>query len=150
MPVAQAPSPPQPTEDVDPFASTANPAPDEVPESQAGRRSYERFPVEVSVDFVSEHNFFTGFSLNVSEGGLFVATHVVRPVGSRLEIRLALPDAPEPLELQTEVRWVRDHNADSESSPGLGLRFMHLSKVDEARIHAFVRRVRDPLFFDDE
>src|SRR5690242_18025634 len=49
------------------------------------RRTYERFPIEVSVDLVSEHNFFAGLSLNVSEGGLFVATHLVRPVGSRLE-----------------------------------------------------------------
>ena len=104
----------------------------------------------MSVDFVSEHNFFTGFSLNVSEGGLFVATHHARPVGSRLEIRLALPDEPEPLVILTEVRWVRVHNDDSEASPGLGLRFVGLSAEAEARIQAFVRRVRDPLFYDDD
>lgn len=135
---------------VDPFASTADATAEPSPESSGSRRSYERFPVEVSVDFVSEHNFFTGFSLNVSEGGLFVATHVARPVGSRLEIRLALPDSPEPLEILTEVRWVREHSDTSDASPGLGLRFVGLSKEDEARIHAFVQRVRDPLFYDDD
>jgi uncharacterized protein (TIGR02266 family) len=145
-----ASSPPQSTNTANASADRASLEPHPPDSAQTHRRSYERFPVEVSVDFVSEHNFFTGFSLNVSEGGLFVATHQARGVGSKIAIRLALPDSMEPLELLTEVRWVREHNVDSDASPGLGLRFIDLSKDAEARIHAFVRRGRDPLFYDDD
>jgi uncharacterized protein (TIGR02266 family) len=114
------------------------------------RRSVDRLAIEVAVDFVSEHNFFAGFSLNVSEGGLFVATHMHQPVGTKVAITLALPDDGEPLALMAEVRWIREHKDDSEASAGMGLRFLALSPEAEARIQSFVKRVRDPLFFEED
>jgi hypothetical protein len=80
-------------------------------------RAHERLAFEVSVDILSEHNFYGGLSLNVSEGGIF-ATHVHHPVGTRLEIRLLLQGDAEPTTLLTEVRWVREHIEASDFSAG--------------------------------
>ena len=114
------------------------------------RRSVDRNSFEVAVDFVSEHNFLAGFSLNVSEGGLFIATHMHRPVGTKIAISLALPDDGDPLALLAEVRWIREHRDDSEASAGMGLRFVDLSAVAETRIQRFIKRGREPLFFEED
>jgi uncharacterized protein (TIGR02266 family) len=114
-----------------------------------GSRHSRRFPFEINVDIVSEHNFYAGLSLNISEGGLFVATHVEYPVGTKLEIRLLLPGDEEPTTIKTEVRWVRPHNADADGSAGMGLRFIGLSPEVMTKIHRFAQN-RDPLYYEDD
>jgi uncharacterized protein (TIGR02266 family) len=112
-------------------------------------RHSRRFPFEINVDIVSEHNFYAGLSLNISEGGLFVATHVEYPVGTKLEIRLLLPGDEEPTAIRTEVRWVRPHNADADGSAGMGLRFLELTPAVMAKIARFAQS-RDPLYYEDD
>ena len=58
----------------------------------ASRREHVRIPVEVEVTLSSEHNFFVGWSENISEGGLFIATHQLEPLGTKLELTLVVPD----------------------------------------------------------
>ncbi len=112
-------------------------------------RSSRRLPFEINVDIVSEHNFYAGLSLNISEGGLFVATHVEYPVGTMLEIRLLLPGDEEPTAIMTEVRWVRAHNENADGSPGMGLRFVDLTPDIMTKIAAFAQS-RDPLYYEDD
>ena len=112
-------------------------------------REYTRLDLEVAVDMASDHNFFTGFSCNLSGGGLFVATHRVQPVGTLLEISFQLPDSDAPIVAQVEVRWVRDQNELSDCPPGMGLRFLSIEAEASARIQEFTERTREPLFHDE-
>jgi uncharacterized protein (TIGR02266 family) len=112
-------------------------------------RRAKRFPFEVEVDIVSEHNFYAGLSLNISEGGIFVATHTEYPVGTRVEIRLLFPGDEEPTNIMTEVRWVRPHNENADGSAGLGLRFVDVSPPVLEKIAGFARS-RDPLYYEDD
>ena len=67
----------------------------------AAGRSSSRIPLQTQVDLSSDSNVFTGFSTNLSEGGVFVATLNLLPVGTavdlsptgRVSVRLAT-DAP--------------------------------------------------------
>jgi uncharacterized protein (TIGR02266 family) len=111
-------------------------------------REYARLDLEVAVDMASDHNFFTGFSCNLSGGGLFVATHRVMPVGTLLEVSFQLPDSDEPIVAQVEVRWVRDQNELSDCPPGMGLRFLSIDEEASARIQEFTERTREPLFHE--
>jgi uncharacterized protein (TIGR02266 family) len=110
-------------------------------------RELRRLPFEVSVDLVSEHNFFTGLTRNISEGGLFVATHLPFELGARLEVRLLLPGDAEPTALLTEVCWLRAHSSLNESLAGVGLRFVDPPEPIVARIHEFMS-ARDPLYVE--
>ena len=112
-------------------------------------RRAKRFPFEVEVDIVSEHNFYAGLSLNMSEGGIFVATHNEYPVGTRVEIRLLFPGDEEPTNIMTEVRWVRPHNENADGSAGLGLRFVDLTPTVAEKIASFTT-ARDPLYYEDD
>ena len=116
--------------------------------SGAHRRQFERHKVDLDVSLGSDHNFYSGFAENLSGGGVFIATHLLRPVGEQIEVCIHLPDGSE-IRGIGEVRWVRVFNPDSDQPPGIGVRFSELEEGCSAAIEAFLRE-RDPMFFDDE
>lgn len=112
------------------------------------RRAHPRFSVDLDVNFGSDHNFYAGFAENLSAGGIFVATHMLKPVGEILEINIHLPDGAA-IRGKGEVRWIREYNERSNVPPGMGIRFVELAAGSTEAIESFLRR-RDPMFFDDE
>jgi hypothetical protein len=59
------------------------------------RKDERRAPRVVAylcIDLCSEHNFWTGLTMNISEGGVFVATHVMLDPGSLVGLHLELPN----------------------------------------------------------
>jgi uncharacterized protein (TIGR02266 family) len=97
----------------------------------------------------SESNFYTGFSDDISEGGLFVATYSLLPLGAHLTISFGLPGGEE-IVAEAEVRWVRDPMlGDMSLSPGMGVRFTTLAPEQLAAIRKFMD-LRQPMFYDDD
>lgn len=114
-----------------------------------GRRQHCRYAVQLEVTVSSEHNFYTGLSENLSDGGVFVATHSLKAAGSIVELSIALPGDDAPLNLRGEVRWLREYSETSDAPPGIGIKFLALESTVADRIHSFLER-RDPLFYDDD
>jgi uncharacterized protein (TIGR02266 family) len=114
----------------------------------AHRREHSRFAVDLDVTIGSDHNFYAGFAENLSAGGVFIATHQLKPVGTKLELSINLPDGSQ-LAVTGEVRWIRVFNEHSDSPPGMGVRFGELPTVATEAIQSFLAH-REPLFFDDE
>jgi uncharacterized protein (TIGR02266 family) len=114
----------------------------------AHRREHSRFHVDLDVTVGSDHNFYAGFAENLSAGGVFIATHKLKPVGSKIELTINLPDGVQ-LRAEGEVRWIRVFNEQSDTPPGMGVRFNDLPSASIGLIQGFLSR-RDPLFFDDE
>jgi len=116
--------------------------------SPADRRSEARFAVAVAVTMESEHNFYTGLTSDLSGGGLFVATLHIRPVGERIHLRMTLPTVREPIDVMTEVRWVRlAPLPGGGGEAGMGLQFLQLDPQAKEAIKSFLKR-RDSLFYD--
>lgn len=111
-------------------------------------RTSPRVELEVEVDLHSENNFYLGFSENISSGGLFIATHEIRPVGQRVTVRFRLPGVRDSLVAQCEVCWVRRYNPHSDGAPGMGLRFVDVDARTLSLVERFVCE-RDPIFFDE-
>jgi uncharacterized protein (TIGR02266 family) len=123
-----------------------------VAENQQNVRAAERFDLEVKVDLESDHNFYTGLTQNISSGGVFIATHVLRKIGERITLKFTLPGSEKVLEVETEVRWIRENSAlmrTSDGGTGMGVRFINLSPEASAAINAFVQS-RESLYYDDE
>jgi len=112
------------------------------------RRVFPRFAVELDVSLSSEHNFYAGFAENLSSAGLFIATHVAKQIGEKLDISVNLPDG-HPIQCTGEVRWIREYSERSNVPPGLGIRFLDLQPADAAAIEGFLKD-REPLFYDDD
>jgi uncharacterized protein (TIGR02266 family) len=118
-------------------------------QSAVNRRTQNRIDVELSITFESESNFFVGFSTNISEGGLFIATHDCKRVGSTLQVRFAIPDDSGPVDVNCAVRWVREYNPMApDMIPGMGVEFTDLSPWDLERVQSFCDGLREPMFID--
>jgi uncharacterized protein (TIGR02266 family) len=127
---------------------SGNGAASQVRES-SGRREHDRFGVELDVTVTSEHNFYAGFVENMSVGGIFIATHQLKPVGSRLEFSVNLPGREQPIKGSGEVRWVRVYSEASNVPPGMGIKFDQLDAESVKGIEDFLAQ-REPLFYDED
>ena len=112
------------------------------------RRENSRFSVDLDMTVGSDHNFYAGFAENLSAGGVFIATHKLKPAGSKIELSINLPEGVQ-VRAAGEVRWIRVFNEHSDTPPGMGVRFTDLDAASVSAIQAFLSR-REPLFFDDE
>jgi len=125
------------------------PPPTPRPEKKPERRKSGRRAMEVDIGIHSETNFFTGLSMDISSGGLFVSTYDLLPVGTELNVNFSLPHGPV-LSLDGTVNWVREYNSTRpDQAPGMGIRFTHISREDEEHINRYISQ-HDPLFYDNE
>jgi len=97
----------------------------------------------------SEHSFYVGFVENLSVTGVFIATHLLRQVGSTLELYIHLPNGEAVVQALGEVRWVRECSEQSIIPPGMGVRFLHLSPASQRQVDEFLAK-REPMIFDEE
>jgi uncharacterized protein (TIGR02266 family) len=126
----------------------SEPASSPAPDSSGPRRRFDRLPAELEVSVFSDSNFYVGFTENLSEGGLFVATYFVRPLGSAVELSVRVPGSDTPIVLRGTVRWLREYSPTSDGHPGMGIQFDALHAKDKALIAAFLAK-REPLFYDE-
>jgi uncharacterized protein (TIGR02266 family) len=117
--------------------------------SGSQRREHPRYKVELDVSLGSDHNFYVGFVENLSSGGVFIATHMLKSVGEVFELTVHLPNSTDAVCGVGEVRWIREYSERSNVPPGMGVRFISLEAGAEKLIEDFLAR-REPMFFDDD
>ena len=109
-------------------------------------RQNERVAIDLGVTMTSESNFYVGFAGNISEGGLFVATHQMIPVGRTIDLQFRLPDGEEPVSLEARVCWQRTAvDYDDGILPGFGVQFVNLDENTRKRLEEFLE-TREPIF----
>jgi uncharacterized protein (TIGR02266 family) len=107
-----------------------------------------RESVEANVGASSETNFYVGFSGEISEGGVFVATYNTLDVGALVTLHVSLPGGFE-FKAPGRVHFVRDPmDMSDEAEPGMGVKFEALTSEHRELILRFVRK-RAPMFYDD-
>ncbi|HSM92700.1 MAG TPA: PilZ domain-containing protein [Anaeromyxobacteraceae bacterium] len=102
--------------------------------------------VEVNVSLVSEHNFFVGPSKRIDSGGVFIATAMPPPIGTRLQVRLGLADGRK-VDVDGEVVFVRPKTATVGREPtGCGVKLLSLPPWVIDAIDRFVS-ARQPITY---
>lgn len=112
------------------------------------RRSSPRASTFLCVDLCSEHDFWTGLTMNLSEGGVFVATHVSLPQGTLLGLHFELPRTSRRIMTLGDVRWSRTYTGNDDVPPGMGIQFVGLDEASLLAIRAFVTSLLEPLRFE--
>jgi uncharacterized protein (TIGR02266 family) len=116
------------------------------PSPQGARGS--RVRMVAAIDQRSDSNFFTGFTTNINEGGIFVATVQSVPRGTTVDLDVLLPGTRSMM-VTGVVRWTREVNDKTpELMPGLGVQFTYLPPEVTSAITDFVA-TREPMFFPD-
>jgi uncharacterized protein (TIGR02266 family) len=105
------------------------------------RRSHPRYAVELDVSLDAQAGLYSGFTENLSEGGFFLATHVVRPVGAELAFSIYLPELDTTLSGVGEVRWVRPCCEAGNLPPGVGVRFTQLDATAELLLARYLQQL---------
>jgi uncharacterized protein (TIGR02266 family) len=113
--------------------------------SRSQHRQTRRVPVCLGVGFESDASLFTGVTADLSEGGVFVATHSLPPIGSEIDLRFSLPAGPE-LRARGVVRWLRDSSETDSAPPGIGVEFSTLAEQDLSLIRAFIDQCEPTIF----
>lgn len=101
------------------------------------QRATPRFEIEARITMESQTNFYTGFSENVSEGGVFVAMHAPPAVGEIVRLRVHLDDGRDVM-AAGQVRW---HRVDERGEAiGAGIQFVSLDKQSTAMLQWMMSR----------
>ena len=108
--------------------------------SAKDRRKAERENVKVPVDYSAVDAFFSEFTTNINEGGMFVETETPPPLDATVQLQIRLPDLQNPIKLGGRVAWVSDGKG--EGPPGMGVEFQDLTPQLRATINDLVRRLR--------
>ncbi|ATB49607.1 PilZ domain-containing protein [Corallococcus macrosporus] len=89
-----------------------------------------RVEAVLDLSFATQDDVVRAYSKNIGAGGLAIRTSRALPVGSMLELRITLPDAPELLVAQGQVAWSREE--------GMGVAFTQLPAEGERRLKALL------------
>ena len=122
---------------------------DDVVFSNSNQRIEQRMHVELEVSLTGPHTFFSGFAMDMSKGGVFVATHKISPIGTEFTVSIKLGEKV--LEIISEVVWVRnvDSALISGQEPGMGLKFKNIDDKYIEHITKFLKK-REPLLYDTD
>ena len=102
--------------------------------------------IEVMLSATSESTLWLGFSQDIAEGGVFVATYGAYALGAPMVLELQLPDRE--LVVRGVVHWSRPAAAGDDLPAGVGVRLTDLSADGAKILHTFAAR-RTPIFYDD-
>lgn len=114
--------------------------------AQAAAPTGPREKLEANVGATTESNFYVGFSGDIGDGGVFVATYATLGLGAAVDVLVTLPGGFES-SIPGRVRFVRDP-MDMESEPGIGVHFDRLTAEQRELILRFIRK-RPPMFYDE-
>lgn len=95
-------------------------------DNHTGRREHRRVRMALQVSYRSMGSFLVSYSVDMSQGGLFIETARPRDIGTELELWLAIPGAQEDVRIKGQVVWIR-REAQGDQPPGMGVKF---SQVD--------------------
>ena len=145
----KAPAESEPSSVKPPPAAPEPPEADKtVPDDGPYRSGGQREQVEANLGATTESNFYVGFSGEISQGGVFIATYNILPKGSPVRLFVTLPGNLS-TEVDGHVRFVRDPmDMSSDSEPGMGVAFDGLPKESRELILRFIRK-RPPMFYDE-
>jgi uncharacterized protein (TIGR02266 family) len=115
------------------------------------KRTHERHGKEIEVNFEvsidGPHNFFNGFTEDISKGGVFLATSQIYPVGMKMKLFFKIEGKD--VNVDAVVRWTRNPESvnSDDLSPGMGLQFIDPPEKFVKIFESFIQK-KDPLFVD--
>src|SRR5690554_5660243 len=113
------------------------------------KREQERHDLRVKVAWMIDAEQFKGTSIDVSAGGLFVATDQIPAIGVECKLAFQLPTCDEPIRAIARVAWHRDEAGESSEEPrGFGVEFLSITPQAQDSVTQYIE-LSDALLFSD-
>ncbi|MBN2715264.1 MAG: PilZ domain-containing protein [Deltaproteobacteria bacterium] len=108
----------------------------------------EAVNVDTMLSTGSSHQIYNGFSQDIQEGGIFIATFEPREKGSEILVNFKLPQN-KTVSTCGVVQFVREYNpSHPDTPPGMGVKFKNLSHSSQQAIEQFLKN-RTAMFYDE-
>jgi len=107
-------------------------------DNDTSRRRHERLRLPLQVAYRSTGSFLVSYSVDLSQGGLFLETTRPREIGTELDLRLAIPGAEQDVRLRGIVQWVRAE-AEHGQPPGMGIEFKDVEQSCGSLIDSLIK-----------
>ncbi len=110
----------------------------------AERRTSQRRPIELKVEYKRLNTFFADYTKNISRGGTFIKTGKPLPVGTEFLFKLYVPHLDGPLEIHGEVQWIvsdADVTEGKHEEPGMGIRFVYREGIPREEVLRTVEKL---------
>ncbi len=108
--------------------------------SGSERRRDSRVALKVPVDYSSVDDFFSEFSANINEGGIFVQMEKPPELDTEVHLQFRLPGAEQPILVNGRVAWT--HSGEDGEPAGFGVEFHELSPEIREEVNRVVRNLR--------
>ncbi|NQT75485.1 MAG: PilZ domain-containing protein [Candidatus Omnitrophica bacterium] len=110
------------------------------------KRRFIRFDITLKVTYAAQkapRAEKTGIVKDVSAGGMQLLTEEKLETGSRLELKMIIPEALNPVHLNGTVLWSRDVSEGKKISYSAGIEF---GKIEEDNKNTFLRFLCDLMY----
>ncbi len=100
-----------------------------------------RTPVQIEMKLrFGDHREFTLRTVDMSVGGVYVASRPPQPVGTLVRFELPLPPFKKPITGFGEVLWIRVRDDGRDKPAGMGIQFRYLDEPGEDLLREFLAR----------
>ncbi len=106
-------------------------------------RGSERAPISLLIEYRINDSVFNGYLYTISEGGLFIRTTNIKPVGTELDLAFHLPGMEEitiAKGIIVHVRVLKNGDPSNIHPPGMGVKFISISPIDLDSIKNYVKK----------
>ena len=104
------------------------------------KRSDQRAPIELRVEYEFLNMFFRDYTKNISKGGTFVRTEKPLPLDTEFVFLLHVTKLDKSIKLIGRVSWrVEPSDATDEKPAGMGISFVYRDDEERARVDDMVR-----------
>lgn len=114
-------------------------------DEQDERRTQDREPIELKVEYQRLNTFFSDYTRNISKGGTFIKTDKPLPIGTEFIFKLFVPNLEEPLRIHGAVEWtVSQEDLDSGAASGdtgMGIQFVYKTGDERQDIERKVEKL---------
>jgi uncharacterized protein (TIGR02266 family) len=110
---------------------------------KVAQRADVRVPLKMEVKYGSGQ-LLTGYSVDLSAGGLFLATEHLLSIDASLSLKFYLPDQVQPICCLGSVAWLNSPESpcDQALPIGMGIRFLNLAIEDMSQIRELLQANR--------
>jgi|SRR5690554_1502844 len=113
------------------------------------QREQERHDLRVKVAWMIDSQQYKGVSIDISAGGLFVATDDIPVIGAECKLAFKLPTCDEPIRALARVAWRRNEAGELPEEPrGFGVEFLSITPQAQESVSQYIE-LSDALLFSD-
>jgi uncharacterized protein (TIGR02266 family) len=101
--------------------------------------------IKLLLDYPDSEAYLYDYSTNLSEGGIFLKTTEVIPIGKYISVKFTIPNDINLLEATGIVKWITTEKEASLNnvSQGVGIEFLHIKEETKKIIKSFIDDINE-------